>query len=62
VCCGNPCQQQAYYENVFRQYFQIVKSDAVPSCNVNLHEEQKLTRTESKKSISVVVNNKQNVS
>ena len=58
VCFGNPCQQQACYENVFRQYFQIVKTDAVPSCNVNLCEEQNLT-TESKKSISMVVNNEQ---
>jgi len=62
MCCGNPCQQQACYEYVFRQYFQIVKTDAVPSCNVNLCEEQKLTRTESMKAISLVVNNEQFVS
>ena len=58
MCCGNPCQQQPCYENVFRLYFQIVKTDAVPSCNVNLCEEQNLTN-KSKKSISMVVNNEQ---
>jgi hypothetical protein len=62
VSCGNPCQEQAWYENIFSQYFQIVKTDAVPSGNVHLCEEQKIKRTESMKSISLMVNNEQFVS